>query len=631
MQTNEIFSKNLESMNGSEYKNIKKKLSEIKELRDFSYKFGNDKLDINIIKKRNLKMIYTNPLKELEHSLEYFKSYIRYPFLFFYGLGNGILYKTLLQNNEHKRIIVFEKEIEIIFLVLNAIDFSQDLHQGRFIIIHSDEMTHSKADKILSLSNMDLFLKTYDLHIHSDFYKSYKEDIQKINRINMQTIKNISLRKGNDPYDAMLGIEQLVYNLPKMLTHPSLTELVKKRKNKGETAIIVSTGPSLNKQLKILKQYSDKATIFCTDSSYSILYKNDIKPDYVLSLERVPLTSEFFNTEIRDFDKDILFILAALTHPNSIKYLEKSKKQYMLIPRYLSFAISLKLKPYHFIGGGMSVANMAYELAVMLQYKNIVLIGQDLAYSKEGISHSKDYININLHKDDFNKNKGRFTTTAYGGQGKVESSQVWTIFRQIFENYISNNKDQIKTYNCTEGGARIEGSIEKPFKEFCEENLHQVLKKPFSKLKKPSKKESNNFMLQAYKIIKKELSISDTFIKKVKIVKNQISTLKTSKSKYTLNEINQKLDKLKDTLNSKNYAFLYEILGPTLHHEENIIAPLYVANITNEGEKQNKLFAWLYAHESLLETIIDLVQVQKERLKRAIIPLQDELEKRKLI
>ncbi len=631
MQISDIFKKNLEYMSGVEYNDLKKRLKDIKELRDFSYKFGKDKLDINFIRKRNLKMIYSNPVKELENSLNCLKSYVKYPFLFFYGLGNGILYKAILQNTEHKKVVVFEKEIEIIFLVLNIIDFSQDLYQGRLIIIPTDEMNHAKADRILSLSNMSLFLRTYTLHIHSNFYKSYKKDIQKINDFNIQAIRNISLKKGNDPHDAMLGIEQLVYNLPKMLTHPSLDTLIKKRSKKGDTAIIVSTGPSLDKQLKILKEYSQKATIFCADSSYSILYENDIKPDYILSLERIPLTSEFFNTEVREFDKDILFILAALTHPNSLKYLENSKKNYMLIPRCLSFGLSLKLTPYRFIGGGMSVANMAYELAVLLQYKNIVLIGQDLAYSKEGISHSKNYINIDTHKDDFRQDQGHFITTAYGGKGKVESSQAWTLFRQIFESYIYNNKNRVNTYNCTEGGARIEGAIEIPFKEFCKKNLCKNLKKPFTKLKKPSKQESNQFMLQAYTIIKKELSLSDTFIKKAKKIKNQISNLRINKSKYTLDEINQALDNFKEKLISKRYSFLYEILGPTLHHEESIISPLYVTNTTNDGEKQNKLIAWLFAHESLLETIIDLVFIQKERLKKAILPLQNELEKRKLI
>ncbi|EOH7148894.1 6-hydroxymethylpterin diphosphokinase MptE-like protein, partial [Campylobacter coli] len=86
---------------------------------------------------------------------------------------------------------------------------------------------------------------------------------------------------------------QLVYNLPQMITHPTYKELLNKRKGLSKTAIIVSTGPSLTKQLPLLKKYQNKATIFCADSSYPILAKHNIKPDYVCMLERTELTAEF--------------------------------------------------------------------------------------------------------------------------------------------------------------------------------------------------------------------------------------------------------------------------------------------------------------------------------------------------
>ncbi|EIW6668088.1 TPA: hypothetical protein SAV02_001749, partial [Campylobacter jejuni] len=57
---NTIFNKNLKAMNGKEYNELKEKLVKIKELREFSYTFGKDNLDINIIQKRNLKTLYKN-------------------------------------------------------------------------------------------------------------------------------------------------------------------------------------------------------------------------------------------------------------------------------------------------------------------------------------------------------------------------------------------------------------------------------------------------------------------------------------------------------------------------------------------------------------------------------------------
>ncbi|EIB42770.1 motility accessory factor, partial [Campylobacter jejuni subsp. jejuni ATCC 33560] len=83
------FEKNIKALSGSEYDNLRKKLQDLKELKHFSFTQGKDNLDINIIKKRNLKKMYQDPIKELEKNLEYFKDFTRYPVLFFYGFGNG--------------------------------------------------------------------------------------------------------------------------------------------------------------------------------------------------------------------------------------------------------------------------------------------------------------------------------------------------------------------------------------------------------------------------------------------------------------------------------------------------------------------------------------------------------------
>lgn len=632
MQVSNIFKKNLDSMQGNAYEKLKEELKNFQELRNFSFTIGKDSLNINLIYKRNLKKIYQDPIQELNESLIFYqKNYHNYPFLFFYGLGNGILYKALLKNLNHKRIVIIEKELEIIFIVLNLIDFSECLLNGRIAIIHSSNYNNNTAELIFSLTNINLFLKTYQINIHSAFYKTYQEDIKKINDINLQTIKYLTLKKGTDPSDAMLGIEQAIWNLPEMFKHYSYKELLDKRKGLNKNAIIVSTGPSLTKQLPLLKQYANKAIIFCADSSYPILAKNNIKPDYVLSLERIPLTSEFFNNDFEEFDKGILFILPGLTHPNSIKYLKKFKKDYLLVARYLPFALSLDLKEYGYIGGGMSVAHSAYELAILLKCENIILIGQDLAYSKEGKSHTDDYINLTLHEKDFERDKDRFTTIAYGGKGTVESSEIWTLFRKIFENYAINNKKCIKIYNCTEGGARIEGTIEKPFEATCEEVLKSNIKKPLVKLKKKTKKEQFEHMLKSYQKIKKNIQLALNFQKECKKILRKIQKITLKNEYINMDDVVKDIDNIRNKLSNKKYFFLHEILGPSLHHEESLIAPIYTQSVNNESQRQNKILSWIYANESLIETIIDLIESQNIRIKKAIIPLQDELEKRNLI
>ncbi|MBX1125664.1 flagellin modification protein PseD, partial [Campylobacter jejuni] len=458
----ELFNKNIEALSNLF---LKESLKEIKSSK-FELILGKDNLDINLKDTSDNTFLYENVIDELNSMLNtYNDKYLLYPVLYFYGFGNGILFKALLQNKNHQHIVVFEKDIEIIWIMFHILDFSHELQSARLMILQTSSLDIELFSNFCSSKPFFQFSRIYFLELMSHYYERFHEDVLELNKKLVQDFKDSILSHGNDPLDALQGIEQFVYNLPQMITHPSYKELLSKRKGISDTAIIVSTGPSLTKQLPLLKKYANKATIFCADSSYPILAKHNIKPDYVLSLERIPLTSEFFNNDFGEFDKDILFVLKSYVHPHTTKYLQKNNRNFMLVSTYASFINYLKLDDFGYFNMGFSVANMNFLLAIHLKHKNIVLIGQDLAYAKDGLSHTKDYSNLDKHEGHFQRDKNKYTTQAYGDNGKVESSFVWTLFRHNFEQDVANAKKNyyITTYNCTEGGARIEGTIEKPF------------------------------------------------------------------------------------------------------------------------------------------------------------------------
>ncbi|EAL8667382.1 DUF115 domain-containing protein, partial [Campylobacter jejuni] len=379
---------------------------------------------------------------------------------------------------------------------------------------------------------------------------------------------------GNDPLDALQGIEQFVYNLPQMITHPSYKELLSKRKGISDTAIIVSTGPSLTKQLPLLKKYANKATIFCADSSYPILAKHGIKPDYVLSLERIPLTSEFFNNDFGEFDKDILFVCAGVVHPKTIEYLKN--KTFIITQKILAFPYYINLKNFCYAAVGFSVAHMAYEFATHLSHKNIILIGQDLAYAENGNSHPDDYQNSANYESQMYEH---ILTEAYGGKKEIKTHEVWIFFKQILEAMII--KYHITTYNCTEGGARIEGTIEKPFLWACENLLDKDLNKPFEKLEPLSLNKQNEFLLKAYYKVCKSIKHCRDFSK---ILSNDFEKIQSiylslnEKEEY-LNLAIEKIDEFKNKLEDiKQMQDLYEILSTLLIQFELNLARIYVLN-----------------------------------------------------
>ncbi|EAI2531268.1 DUF115 domain-containing protein [Campylobacter jejuni] len=622
----ELFNKNIEALSNIL---LKESLKEIKSSK-FELILGKDNLDINLKDTSDNTFLYENVIDEFNSMLNtYNDKYLLYPVLYFYGFGNGILYKALLQNKNHQHIVVFEKDIEIIWIMFHILDFSHELQSARLMILQTSSLDIEFFSNFCSSKPFFQFSRIYFLELMSHYYERFHEDILGLNKKLAENFKNSIVSHGNDPLDALQGIEQFVYNLPQMITHPSYKELLSKRKGISDTAIIVSTGPSLTKQLPLLKKYANKATIFCADSSYPILAKHGIKPDYVCMLERDEIVAECFNNDFGEFDKDIVFIVKSVTHPHTIKYLQKNNRAFILVSTYASFIQYLKLDYFGYFNMGFSVAHMNFLLTIHLKYKNIILIGQDLAYAKDGQTHSQGFIHANLHNGDYERDLDRFSTTAYGGNGKVQSSEIWTLFRQIFENFIAFSKS--KTYNCTQGGARIESAIEKPFKELCEDLLKNKKDKKFKKLQVLNTKEQVKLGLKIYQKIKKNMNLSLNFKKECKKVQKQIHNLTHGKNKLSLEQINQNIDKIKEKLSNKKYLFLQEILGPTLHHEQSILTPLYLKDIKDDSDKQNKLFAWIYAHESLMENIIELLEAQDKRLKIAILPLQDFLEKKKAL
>ncbi|WP_254410659.1 motility associated factor glycosyltransferase family protein [Campylobacter jejuni] len=628
----ELFNKNIEALSNIL---LKESLKEIKSSK-FELILGKDNLDINLKDTSDNTFLYENVIDELNSMLNtYNDKYLLYPVLYFYGFGNGILFKALLQNKNHQHIVVFEKDIEIIWIMFHILDFSNELQNSRLMVLNTNKLEIQDYNELCSSKPFFQFSRIYFLELMSHYYERFHEDILGLNKKLAENFKNSIVSHGNDPLDALQGIEQFVYNLPQMITHPSYKELLSKRKGVSDTAIIVSTGPSLTKQLPLLKKYANKATIFCADSSYPILAKHGIKPDYVLSLERIPLTSEFFNNDFGEFDKDILFVLKSYVHPHTTKYLQKNNRNFMLVSTYASFIQYLKLDYFGYFNMGKSVANMSYLLTEYLNYKNIILIGQDLAYAKDGFSHTKDYKNLDKHEGHFQRDKGKFQCLAYGGNGKVESSEIWTMFRLIFENDINYFQKffNITTYNCTEGGARIEGTIEKPFLWACENLLDKDLNKPFEKLEPLSLNKQNEFLLKAYYKVYQSIKHCRDFSKILSndFEKIQNIYLNLNKKENDLNLAIRKIDEFKNKLEDiKQMQDLYEILSPLLTQFELNLARIYVLNPKTKEDAFNKSILWIKEHLEFMELVYGHIKAQENALIKNILPLEEKLKERKL-
>ena len=430
----DTFEKNLIAID-SYSRALAKKLLETRGNHTYKVIFDDDLLGLNI-DFGNGTRLYNDPKSEIKARLnELGGKYFLYPAIFMYGLGNGALISALLTNENHKTIIVFEPDIQVLFIVLNFIDFSAWLLKNRLVILSSDVCDFSMYCDLCGLDGVFKSCNIFELLINTPTYNVFLEDFAKVGQEFVQMFQWKLECYGADADDTMAGINQTLANIPDMLSGIPLSKIIKERKNKVKTAIIVSTGPSLTKQLELLKEIKDKATIISVDSSYEILKKQGIKPDFVVSLERLELTSKFFESPVSSFDDDTIFMLSSLTHKKSVEYVKA--RNYSLVLKPLNFELGFKDNDFGYLSGGHSCAHLGYELAVALEHEKIVLIGQDLAFGNDNITHADGH----AYKREANEKYDKLEQAlAYGGKGWVLSTAVWGVFRKEFELLFQKNK-----------------------------------------------------------------------------------------------------------------------------------------------------------------------------------------------
>ncbi|WP_240683554.1 motility associated factor glycosyltransferase family protein, partial [Campylobacter jejuni] len=255
-----------------------------------------------------------------------------------------------------------------------------------------------------------------------------------------------------------------------------------------ENAIVVSAGPSLTKQLPLLKAYQDKAVIFCADGALSMLEKEGIIPDYVLNIDFEDLPLRFFQNKE---NKTSLNMLSCATHPSLVCCLDNKSVVLREDPLYQRF----NLNDFGYIDTGTHVSHFSYTLALALGFKNIIMIGQDLAFDEEGNSHSKGF--ALGERIDHTLNLPVLQVPAYAGKGEVLTHITWNDYRIKLEYLFACNDQKAKFYNATEGGARISFTEELSFKECCEKFL--IKEKPKFELPKSLTKNRSDKLLAKFK------------------------------------------------------------------------------------------------------------------------------------
>lgn len=369
-------------------------------------------------------------------------------------------------------------KVKIINIIWNADPKAEDIKKkltknGLNININFSETNFEiRGYEIINIKFHDPIIAAHDISNYFDLIKFDAWTVSNIDEIeeDKKELAQILFRKISELINSKIMIrntvinqtinfiKNLFINAPITTTSINLVDFHKKFTNRP--FLIVAAGPSLDKQLPILQKYQDYFYIITVDKAYPSLSKYCIIPDFVITID--PKSTPSWNQN--ELNEKTIFINDVGSNPvitwsNNKNHLFISCQQEVLkIGDYFGIQSDM-------LETGGSVATSAFSFSYMAGANPIILIGQDLAFTNNR-DHAEDYINPFGEELIASKINSGYTTKGYYGEG-VSTDKQFLMYKSWYERKFTQINDRL-IFNCTEGGAYIEGATNVPFLALCE-------------------------------------------------------------------------------------------------------------------------------------------------------------------
>ena len=252
----------------------------------------------------------------------------------------------------------------------------------------------------------------------------------------------------------------------------------------GKPCVIVSPGPSLMRNVDLLSEFVGKAVIMTCSHALHSLDAAGVVPDFVAVAD-----PKFSDIHFAGYDTSApaAFVLDAAAHPGNYA-LDAQRiftfSTHQTVDEWIFGALSESA----FLDSGGSVACVELSLAQRMGCDPIVFIGQDLAFS-DGRYYAESSVDggvsalvnasgdgLEVLRPSHDRETGEpivvehpvepmIQVPGWGG-GTATSSASLNTFLQWFQ--VAAQSASCRIYNCTEGGAHIDGMEHISLREFLD-------------------------------------------------------------------------------------------------------------------------------------------------------------------
>ena len=399
----------------------------------------------------------------------------------------------------------------VIVLQTKGIEAFDDSLRSRF----------SEFWEISSLRELEIALWYYPQKVsnicHLDCLGRSEVDIdsEKINKIIKESIYVRQINMNTIGKHSMKWATNTIKNIPNIFKYKNIDSI---SLSNSKTGVIVSPGPSLEKNVHLLKEHADKIFVICPIRTVPILRANGVEPDFVWQLDAIG--GGFLENSKTFIVEPVKNLVVDLTVDSGFFDFPAEKKYW-----YFSQSKTLGLEDYIDPGKlgleAVSVSITCLKFAFNFGLTKLVLLGQDLAFTESKRYSDGGELDFNTAIDV----APDILVDGYYGE-KVGTSADYDYFIGQFSELGKLMSDAgCEMFNCTEGGAFINNFEHVSLAKFLDiyntddlkiirenNDIDRDLRKAvkFCKKAKEQIAKVKNFGTKAFEIEKKEgLSVDD--------------------------------------------------------------------------------------------------------------------------
>ncbi len=295
------------------------------------------------------------------------------------GIGQGHATNHIFNKAEKgHQLIVIEPIAHMVRTAFKRYDFSKPIKNRELIICAPGKA--EIAWVLEAISNQKI---VEDWFVVIEHYTKQLIEYNELTLFTAEILNQIRCNIGTISGDAGAKIaDNDIATLPWIIRHRGVNEL--KDLFKGKPVITVSTGPSLSRNIHLLRKAYHGAIIVAVGQALRPLLAYDIQPDFICTVDFGEVNMAHYRGLL---DSGIPLVALNRTYAPLLKSYKG--------PKFISAVVSEDsegkthsiLKDKGALNQGGSVAHMAFSLAVHIGGDPIIMIGQDFALTED--SHMK--------------------------------------------------------------------------------------------------------------------------------------------------------------------------------------------------------------------------------------------------